>query len=133
MFFVLQKPLLARYGGFEVTCYATWAGTLLGLPLLPSLLRALPDAGSRPLAALVFLALGPSAIGFVTWAYAQARLPVATVANTLYVVPFLAMAIGWVALDETVHPVALAGGVLALTGVAVSRTARRSPATTSAR
>lgn len=124
-FFVLQKPLLARYRGFEVTCHAMWSGTLLSLPLLPALVRDLPGAGPGPLTALVFLGVGPSAVGFVTWAYAQARVPVATVANTLFLVPFLAIGIGWVILAETVHPAALAGGLLALTGVAVSRTTPR--------
>lgn len=127
IFFVLQKPLLARYRGFEVTCYAMWSGTLLSLPLLPALVRDLPDAGAGPLTALVFLGVGPSAVGFVTWAYAQARAPVATVANTLFLVPFLAIGIGWLVLAETVHPAALAGGLLALAGVALSRaTPRRS-------
>jgi len=121
LFFVLQKPLLGCYRGFEVTSYAMWSGTLLALALLPALAHDLPQSGAGPLAAMLFLGLGPSAVGFVTWAYAQARLPVATAANTLYLVPFLAIGIGWLSLAETVHPVALAGGVLALTGVAVSR------------
>jgi len=121
LFFVLQKPLLSRYRGFEVTCYAMWSGTLLALPLLPALAQDLPQAGAGPLAAMLFLGLGPSAVGFVAWAYAQARLPVATAANTLYLVPFLAIGIAWIGLAETVRPLALGGGLLALAGVAVSR------------
>ena len=127
-FFVLQKPLLSRYSGLEVTCYAMWSGAIFSLPLAPWLARDLGHAHPRPLAALVFLGLAPSAVGFVTWAYGQARLPVATVANTLYLVPFLAILIGWWALGEQVHAVALVGGAVALTGVAISRT--RSPRVT---
>ena len=129
-FFVLQKPLLFRYSGLEVTCYAMWAGAVFSLPLAPWLLHDLGHTRARPLAALVFLGLAPSAIGFVTWAYGQARLPVATVANTLYLVPLLAIGIGWWTLGEQVHPVALAGGALALAGVAIGRS--RSPGVTSA-
>ncbi len=121
LFFVLQKPLLARYGGLEVTCYAVWSGTLFALPLLPALAADFPRAETEPLAAMVFLGVGASAVGFVTWAYAQARLPVATAANTLYLVPLLSIGIGWAALGETVHPGALIGGLLALTGIAISR------------
>lgn len=98
-----------------------WSGTLLALPLLPALAHDLPAAGAGPIRAMLFLGLGPSAVGFVAWAYAQSRLPVATATNTLYLVPFLAIGIGWAVLAETVHPLALAGGLLALTGVAVSR------------
>lgn len=121
LFFVLQKPLLQHYRGLDVTCYAVWSGTLLALPLLPAFTRDFGDAEIGPSMAMLFLGIGPSAIGFVTWAYAQARLPVATASNTLYLVPFLAIAIGWILLGETVPPTALAGGLLALTGVALGR------------
>ena len=110
IFFVLQKPLLSRYSGLEVTCYAMWSGAIFSLPLAPWLLHDLGHAHPRPVVALVFLGLAPSAVGFVTWAYGQARRPVATVANTLYLVPFLAILIGWWALGERVHPVARSAG-----------------------
>jgi drug/metabolite transporter (DMT)-like permease len=122
LFFVLQKPLLGRYTGFEVTCYAMWSGTLFALPLLPQLAHGLHRAGPKPLLSLIFLGIAPSAIGFVTWAYGQARLPVAAAANTLYLVPFIAIGIGWLVLGETMHLASLAGGALALVGVAISRT-----------
>ena len=32
IFHTAQKPLLARYTGFEVTAYAMWAGTVFVLP-----------------------------------------------------------------------------------------------------
>jgi drug/metabolite transporter (DMT)-like permease len=120
-FFVLQKPLLARYSGVEITSYAIWSGTALLLPLLPALTSEVPHASGEALAALIFLGAAPSALGFITWAYAQARLPVATAANTLYLVPFLAIGIAWAALDESVHPAALLGGLMILVGVFISR------------
>lgn len=129
LFFVLQKPLLSRYRGVEVTCYAMWSGTALALPLLPALMHDLPHAAAGPIQALLFLGVAPSALGFVTWAYAQARMPVATVANTLYLVPVLAIGIGRAVLGETIHPVALVGGLVAFAGVAISRSRARSSQT----
>lgn len=126
LYFVLQKPLLSHYSGFEVTCYATWVGAVAMLPALPALMADLPRADAGSLAALVFLGVGPSAIGYATWAYAQSTLPVATVANTLFLVPFLSIGIGWLVLAETIHLVALAGGLIALAGVALSRRGGRS-------
>src|SRR4051794_15505144 len=120
-FFVLQKPLLARYTSLEVTCYAMWAGALFSLPLAPWLASGLGHAHAGSLVALVFLGLGPSAVGFVTWAYGQARLPVASLANTLYLVPLIAICVGWWSLGETVHPLALVGGALAMAGLALGR------------
>jgi drug/metabolite transporter (DMT)-like permease len=124
LFFVVQRPLLARYSAFSVTAYATWAACLLSLPLLPWAWDSLTHSSAKALGAVIYLGIVPSAIGFLTWAYALARLPVATATNTLYLVPFIAIAIGWVLLGETVSPIAIAGGVLAMVGVSLTRPRR---------
>src|SRR5256886_1280892 len=83
IFHTAQKPLLARYTGFEVTAYAMWAGTAFILPWTGSLLRALwgpgAHAGGAAIGSAVFLGLAPSAAGFVLWAYAMARMDVGRV------------------------------------------------------
>src|SRR5580692_1068805 len=61
IFHTAQKPLLARYTGFEVTAYAMWAGTAFVLPWTGSLLRALPQAGVSAIGSAVFLGVFPSA------------------------------------------------------------------------
>jgi hypothetical protein len=61
------KPLLRRYTGLEVACYAMWTGTAVLLPFAPA---ALGRIGAAPLGATVsvlLLGLLPSAVGFVTW------------------------------------------------------------------
>ena len=93
IFHTAQKPLLARYTGFEVTAYAMWAGTAFILPWTGSLLRALPQAGGPALASAAFLGVAPSALGFVLWAYAMARLDVGRVTLGLYLVPAAAILI----------------------------------------
>lgn len=121
LFVLWQKPLLARYSGLELTCYAMWAGTLATLPLLPALASDLRTAAGQPILAVLFLGIGPSAIGYATWAVALARFGVGTTANALYLLPLVAITGGWLLLDETPHPVALVGGAIALAGVAISR------------
>ena len=76
VFHTAQKPLLARYTGFEVTAYAMWAGTVFILPWTGSLVRTLPHAGGAAVGSAVFLGVAPSAAGFVLWAYAMARMDV---------------------------------------------------------
>ena len=125
LFIVLQKPLLRRYSGFELTCYAMWAGTIVALPLVPALVGNLSSAGGRSILAVLFLGVGPSAIGFATWAYALSRFAVGTTANALYLLPIVAVSSGWLILGEQPHLTALAGGAIALTGVVVSRTRPR--------
>jgi drug/metabolite transporter (DMT)-like permease len=124
IFHTAQKPLLARYTGFEVTAYAMWAGTVFILPWTGSLLRALwgagPHAGGAAVASAVFLGLAPSAAGFVLWAYAMARMDVGRVTVSLYLVPAAAIAISLVWLGQIPGPAELAGGAIALAGVVLA-------------
>jgi drug/metabolite transporter (DMT)-like permease len=124
IFHTAQKPLLARYTGFEVTAYAMWAGTVFILPWTGSLLRALwgpgAHAGGAAIGSAVFLGLAPSAAGFVLWAYAMARMDVGRVTVSLYLVPAAAIGISLVWLGEIPGPAELIGGAIALAGVVLA-------------
>jgi terminal-alkyne amino-acid exporter len=125
VFHAAQKPLLARYTGFEVTVYAMWAGTVFVLPWTGSLLRALwgpgAHAGGAAIGSAVFLGLAPSAAGFVLWAYAMARTDVGRVTVSLYLVPAAAIAISLVWLGQVPGPAELIGGSIALAGVLLAK------------
>jgi drug/metabolite transporter (DMT)-like permease len=121
IFHAAQKPLLARYTGFEVTAYAIWAGTVFVLPWTGSLLRALPQAGGAAIGSAVFLGLAPSAAGFVLWAHAMGRAAVGRVTLGLYLVPAAAIVISLVWLGQVPGPAELAGGAIALAGVILAR------------
>jgi drug/metabolite transporter (DMT)-like permease len=124
IFHTAQKPLLARYTGFEVTAYAMWAGTVFILPWTGSLLHALwgpgAHAGGAAIGSAVFLGLAPSAAGFVLWAYAMARTDVGRVTVSLYLVPAAAIGISLVWLGEIPGPAELIGGAIALAGVVLA-------------
>jgi len=120
IFHTAQKPLLARYTGFEVTAYAMWAGTVFILPWTGSLLYALPHAGGAAIGSAVFLGLAPSAAGFVLWAYAMARTDVGRVTVSLYLVPAAAIGISLVWLGEIPGLAELIGGAIALAGVVLA-------------
>jgi drug/metabolite transporter (DMT)-like permease len=119
-FFVIQKPLLARYRAFEVTAYAMWAGTLLILPLGGGVPHAVAHAGAEPLIAVAVLALGASAVGFFAWAFASSRLPIARLSASLYAVPVVAILVALVWLGELPSVASIAGGAIALAGVAIT-------------
>ena len=113
------KPLLRRYTGLEVACYAMWAGTLLLAPPAPAAARAAATAPAASVAAAVYLGLLPSACGFVTWGHAMARGSVTGSTAALYLVPPVALVVAFVWLGETPRPVAPAGGALSIAGVAL--------------
>lgn len=114
---VAIKPLLTRYTGFEVACYAMWSGTLFVLPLLPTAIHRLADAPGSAIISAAYLGLLPSALGFVTWSYAVARLPVEQSTAALYLVPPVALIVALVWLGERPRPSELLGGLIGVTGV----------------
>ena len=123
-FFVLQKPLLARYTAFEVTAYAMWAGTVLLVPFGAGVPDAVAHAGAEPLLAVVLLGVGASAVGFISWAFALARMPVSTASSALYSVPVVAILVALVWLGELPSLASVLGGAVALGGVVLA-TAQR--------
>jgi drug/metabolite transporter (DMT)-like permease len=128
-FHTAEKPLLARYTGFEVTAYAMWAGTVFLLPWSGTAARAIAHAvthgGGGAIAAAVFLGLGPSALGFALWAFALARMDVGRATLALYLVPAVAIVVSLVWLSQAPSLLVLGGGGLAVCGVAF---AQRAPA-----
>ena len=126
-FFVGQKPLLRRYGSLKLTTWAMALGALMALPFAPGLPGAIADAPAESLAAVVFLGLGASAVGVVTWAYACAHVDVSVAAATLYSVPVVAFTVAWVWLGEEPAAMALVGGAIALVGVAIATRGARLP------
>jgi drug/metabolite transporter (DMT)-like permease len=114
---VVQKPLLERLPAVPVTAYYFAAATL-GLcwfaPGLPASIAAAPASANW---ALLYLALFPGALSFALWSYALARLPVAQVSSSLYLVPVFAFPIAWAWMGEVPGALSFIGGAVTLVGV----------------
>jgi drug/metabolite transporter (DMT)-like permease len=117
---VIQKPVLARVPPLTVAWLGCVAGMVVCLPFAPGLVREL---GRDPGGAgwTVYLGLGPTALGFFTWGYALRRMSAGRLASVAYLIPVVAIALGWAVLGEVPPPLAIAGGGLCLTGVMVAR------------
>ncbi len=113
----LTKPLLRRYSGLEVATYAMVAGTIMTLPFLPLRTTSFADVSGGAWWSAIYLGVLPSALGFVLWGYAVARLPVATSTSLLYLVPPVAILIAFVWLGELPVPAEIIGGAVVLVGV----------------
>jgi drug/metabolite transporter (DMT)-like permease len=81
----------------------------------------LGHVSASALAWTVYLGLVPTAIGFSTWAYALARTDAAKLGSTTYLVPPIAVLLGWIILGEVPPLIALPGGILCLAGVGLAR------------
>ena len=123
---VAQKPVLTRVSTLQVTWLACTFGAIVCLPFAGILAGELPDAPGSAIVWMLWLAIGPMALGFLTWGYALARTTAGRMGSMTYLVPPIAILLGWLLLDETPPGLALAGGALCLAGVVF---AQRRPAT----
>jgi drug/metabolite transporter (DMT)-like permease len=117
---VVQKPALVRASPLQVTWLGCAAASVVCLPFAPALVRELDAAGATGIAWIVYLGLAPTALGFATWAYALRRMSAGRLASLAYLIPVVAVALGWVLLGETPPWLAAVGGALCLAGVALA-------------
>ncbi|MGW0180199.1 DMT family transporter [Nocardia sp. NPDC003345] len=118
---IVQKPALAHASALQVTTGGCVVGTLACLPFSWQLAGEVAAAPLPATLSLIYLGVFPTAVAFTTWAYALARMTAGQVGATTYAVPALVILMAWAALGEFPTAPALAGGVLCLTGVAISR------------
>lgn len=124
---VAQKPILASRSSLSVTFAACVVGLVVCLPFVPQLVDDLGDASGSAIAWSIYLGAVPTALAFTTWAYALSRVSAGRMANASYLVPAVAVLMGWAVLDESPEPLALIGGVVVLAGVAVAQRRRADP------
>lgn len=118
VYYVGQKPYLRRYRAVQWSAYTILCGAILLLPAAGMLLPELRAAPWPATAAAAYLGVFPIAVAFVTWSYALARAKAALVTSAMYAMPAMALTLAWLWLGEVPHPLSLAGGAVALIGVA---------------
>ena len=117
---IAQKPLFTRHDPLAVSAWNMVVGALALSPFLPSGLAQAAVADAHGLFAAVYLGIVPSLIAYASWAVALSRLPASRASNFLYCVPPVATLMGFLWLGEQPGLLGIAGGALALVGVASS-------------
>ncbi len=118
---ILQKVVLRRLGGLQVTWIACTVGMVACLPFSGELVAAVTEAPSWSVVGMAYLGLVPTALAFSTWAYALRRMPAGRLGVSTYLVPPIAIVLGLLLLGEVPAPLQVVGGVTCLVGVAISR------------
>jgi drug/metabolite transporter (DMT)-like permease len=118
---VAQKPLLSRVSPLQITWLACTFGAVVCLPFAGTLAGELPNTQASTIGWMVYLAIAPLAIGFLTWGYALARTTAGRMGSTTYLVPPIAILLGWLLLGEVPPGLAVIGGALCLAGVYIAR------------
>ncbi|MCK1447077.1 DMT family transporter [Bradyrhizobium sp. 48] len=121
VFFVLQKPYLRRYSPLQMTTIGIWAGTIImAFIWLPGLTRSIQQAPVGATAAVLYLAILPGTVAYVTWAYALSKAPASVLGNAIYLEPPLAIVVCYLWLGELPALLTVCGGAIALLGVVIT-------------
>jgi drug/metabolite transporter (DMT)-like permease len=118
---VAQKPALRHGTALQVTTYGCLIGLVVCLPFSGVLVSEAARAPWPATLNVIYLGVFPTALAFTTWAFALARTTAGRMGATTYVVPALVVLMSWLFLGEVPGLLTLAGGLLCLAGVAVSR------------
>ena len=91
------------------------------LPFTGQLIAGLHAAPVGGWLGILYLGAIPTSLAFSTWAYALYRMPASQLGITTYVVPPLVIILGLIVFGVAPMWLAIAGGLLCLVGVALSR------------
>jgi len=125
IYFVGQKPLFARNGMLGVTAFTFFAGTVGALPFGWHLPQAIAVAPWQCMAALLWLGIAPTFIGYLAWNVALRRTSASQVSSFIYFSPPIAVLIGMLWLHERPGLLTVVGGAITVLGVVVANTRRR--------
>lgn len=124
---LLQKPALKRLPNAQVTWLGCVIGFIVCLPFTGDLITGVRDAPTEAVLGMLYLGVVPTALAFSTWAYALSRMPAGQLGVTTYIVPPLAVVLGFLIFGEVPAVIAIIGGAICLVGVALSRRRVRIP------
>jgi drug/metabolite transporter (DMT)-like permease len=125
IYFVFQKPLLARTNAVGFTVASIFAGTLGLVPFGLDLPAKVFEVPAAQLWSVAYLGVGPTIVGYLLWNFALSRAPAAKVSSFLYIQPLVASAIAWLCLGQVPSILTAIGGLFAIGGVVLTVTASR--------
>ena len=121
IYVIFSKPLVEKYGALKITA---WSLILCAPPALvfasSSTWGAITMMRPEDWQALSFLSIIATFIALAAWNFASGHLRSTTMGVSLYLVPILSVAAGWLVLDEKITLTTLIAGFLILAGVAIA-------------
>ncbi len=121
LYFILQKPLLIKYGSLPVVSYAMWTGTLPLLLFTPGLFDSISMASTHSTLTVIYLGIFPAACAFLCWSVALKHLTAAHCSTYMYFLPLGSVIIAYFWLNELPSFTALIGGGIVVLGLLIAK------------
>jgi drug/metabolite transporter (DMT)-like permease len=121
-----SKPLLARYTPLKLTTLSMVAGAIpLVIICIPQMrTQNWSSVGPGAWMGLFYSAVFSVVLAYLAWYTSVQRVGSARTAVYSNLTPVVAILVAWVALGETLTPVQIAGALVVLTGVMITRRGR---------
>lgn len=119
VYYLLQKPLILRYGALPTTAWNLLAGALVLLPWLPQGMGQLHGQGAYPWVLVAILSLVPAIAGYAAWAKVVGRVGVAASSGFLYLLAPTTLVLAFFMTAEVPSLTTLLGGAVVMGGVAL--------------
>ena len=124
---LLAKSLSARHGPVGIVGMALICGTVCMAPLMPHAVEGARHLSGEGWLWLAFLTVGGTALPYILWSMSLQVLPVSRTAGFMYLVPVFALLWTALILRDPPTPLAVAGGIVVLVGVALTQLTRPQP------
>lgn len=127
LYFLIVRRLVDQMAPGMLTALSTWIGTVMLLALAGSEIMHL-DLTVREATLLLYLGVGPTAIGFLSWSHVLRTMPASTASSFLFLVPLSALLMAWFMLDQLPPDVSFIGGIIIITGLWLFHAGKRQTA-----
>ena len=125
--------ILRRLPGVAMLPLFAWASLLAWPPMLvlalsvedPSALSTIAAMGARDWAAVIYVAILSTVVGYALWGALLARHPAGRITPFALLIPVVGIVTAAIVLGERPGPAELAGGAIILAGVAICVAPRR--------
>jgi drug/metabolite transporter (DMT)-like permease len=115
---LLQRFATANYTPLQSITYSIVASVILLLPFAPSTFAELSQVSWQPIAAVVYMGVFPSALGFILWAEALVKAKqMSDVTNFMFLTPLLSALLEFLIIGDLPDLGTIIGGTTILIGL----------------
>lgn len=122
LYFLLQRPLVARYGALASTAWILLIGAVVLLPWVPTGVMALQGKGAWPWCLAILLGFFPAVLGYAAWAHVVGQIGVARSSGFLYLLAPTTLVLAYGMTGEAPALKTLLGGAVVMAGVVLMQT-----------